>query len=84
MSELPFEDLQNSISRINTAIRPYRHEMSINERIVFLYLIVGLFGISTLSISLGIIVSYGIAIALAALYFTGFIIMIIKIKRLND
>lgn len=64
-------------------LKPYTSVVEQNDRLMLLYLLVGLIIATTLAIVVGILVTFGISLVIAILYFSGLAYLIVRNKRSN-
>lgn len=83
-SGLSIDEFEGIIQQINKVVEPIKEQYSSNEKMIITYVLFGLFIVTTLSIALGIIISFIIPIILTLCYFSGFAILLIRVQKKNS
>ncbi len=82
-SWIDHQQFNQSIDKINSIIAPFKQRLASNERQMYLYLLLGLFLFLALSILLGIVAHFALALVMIALYLCGLVYIIKKFQREN-
>ena len=83
-SWIDFGMLEKSIHSINEVLRPYKERSEHNDKRISLYMIIGLALMAVLAIVLGIVVHFGLAIAMILIYIITMIVVVSKLVQEND
>ena len=78
-SWIDFGMLEKSIHNINEVLRPYKERSEHNDKRISLYMIIGLALMAVLAIVLGIVVHFGLAIAMILIYIITMIVVVSKL-----
>ncbi len=78
------KQLEQSISRINNVVLPFRLSLARNERKMYMFLLLGFVAALGLALLFGFLVHYALSIVLICLYFGGLIYIVKKYHKEND
>ena len=65
-------------------IHPYKLQIDKNDRKITLFMVLGLILMTTLAVILGIVVHFGLSIAMIVIYILSMIFIVRKLLREND
>jgi len=83
-SWIDVKQLEQSISRINNVVLPFRLSLARNERKMYMFLLLGFVAALGLALLFGFLVHYALSIVLICLYFGGLIYIVKKYHKEND
>lgn len=83
-SEIPYSEFENSVHRINAIVKPLKVKHSFYDKVLLLYLILGILVVGALAIVLGVFVHFSVAIVMAFVYFAGFVLLLLKIRKIHN
>ena len=75
--------LIKTVTEVNRLLKPLRGTVARYDRYILFYLLFGLFVVSLLGVLLGMLVHFGISLAMAAIYFVIFIAFVCYTKNKN-
>ena len=77
------EGLFKTVAEVNRLLKPLRGTVARYDRYILFYLLFGLFVVSLLGVLLGMLVHFGISLAIAVVYFVIFIAFVCYTKNKN-
>ena len=74
-------DIIESINKINLLLKPFKQRLAYLDRILMLFIILGIALVAGISTLFGVYVTYVLSILLIIMYFASMAFVLIKIKK---
>ena len=74
-------DIIESINKINLLLKPFKQRLAYLDRILMLFIVLGIALVAGISTLFGVYVTYVLSILLIIMYFASMAFVLIKIKK---